>query len=67
MVTRMQIDEDRNMVLTKFYKNRGQTVVTESDHNPLVLELDISWNTKIIQKRTVVYNLRNIEGQKNFI
>ena len=57
MVTQMQIDEDRNMVLTKFYKNRGQTVVTESDHNPLVLELDISWNTKIIQKRTEVYNL----------
>jgi hypothetical protein len=67
MVSQMQIDEDRNMVLTKFHKNGGQTVVTESDHNPLELELDISWNTKIIQKRTEVYNLRNIECQKNFL
>ena len=43
MVTKMDIDEDRKLVLTKFNSNKGKTSVIESDHNPLKLELDISW------------------------
>ena len=31
------------------------------------LELDMSWNSKIIQKRKEVYNLRNRECQRNFL
>ena len=29
--------------------------------------MDISWNSKIIQKREEVYNLRNVECQKTFL
>ena len=66
MVTQMQVDEDRKMVLTKFYKNKGRTIIKESDHNPLSLNLDISWNSKVVKKREEIYNLRNIECQQTF-
>jgi hypothetical protein len=66
LVTRMEIDEDRNYVLTKFSKYKGKTHVIKSDHNPLKLEVNISWNMKIVKQRVELYNLRNSECQKSF-
>ena len=67
MVSKMDIDENRNTVLTKFSRNKGKTFIVESDHHPIKLELNIPWNTKIVQKRTEIYNLRNTECQEKFL
>ena len=67
MVVKMDIDEERRLVLTKFSKNKkGQCSTIESDHNPLKLEINLSWNPKMSKKRTEIYNLRNKECQASF-
>ena len=33
MVSKMDIDENRNTVLTKFSRNKGKTFIVESDHH----------------------------------
>ena len=65
-VSKMTIDEDRNHVLTRFYKYKTKTSTVESDHNLLFLELHIKWNQKIKIDRKEVYNLRNKDCLKNF-
>ena len=64
MVTKMTVDEKRSYVLTKFTRNQGKV---ESDHNPMILELNMSWNTKVRQQRVEIYNLKNKECQKKFL
>ena len=38
----------------------------ESDHNPLIMEVDISWDMKVKMDRVEIYNLRNSECQEKF-
>ena len=66
MVTMMVIDEDRDYILTKYSKCNGKTKLIVSDHNPLKLEVNISWSMKIVQERQEIYNLRNKECQNIF-
>ena len=43
----MKIDEARTMVLTRYSKINGQTVVKKSDHNLLYCHFKQNWNTKL--------------------
>ena len=67
MVTMMVIDEDRDYILTKYSKCNGKTKLIVSDHNPLKLEVNISWSMKIVQERNEIYNVRNKECQDIFL
>ena len=59
-VLSLKIDETRNDVLTKISKNnKGEIKKTESDHNMLETDLNISWNKSIQKEKIEMYNLKN--------
>ena len=62
----MTVDTNRNYVLTKYTKKKEKSYTIESDHNPLIMEISIPWNSKIKQDRIEIFNLRNCESQKEF-
>ena len=60
-LVKMQIDEDRNHTLTNYNARKP----VETDHNPLILDLNISFS-RPSKDRIEIYNLKNIECQKAF-
>ena len=62
----MIIDEERKYFLTKYTKKKCNSFITESDHNPLIIDIDVFWNSKIKPDRTEIFNLRNAECQDSF-
>ena len=66
LVQGMWIDEQRDYVLTRFYKQNGQTKTVESDHNVLVLDICYSWNVNVKEERIEIFNLRNKKCQEHF-
>ena len=65
-VNEMLVDEERKYVLSRFYKSKSKTTIVASDHNILVLEINLKWSQKIIVNRKEIYNLKSEEGQKIF-
>ena len=55
----MVIDEERQYVLSRFYKSKNKTTVIASDHNPMILSFNFKWSQKIKEDRKEIYNLRN--------
>ena len=64
-IDKMVIDEDRNYILTNYKMRKGQNRPIESDHNPLILDLNISFE-KSMKERVDIYNLRSKECQQIF-
>ena len=62
----MIVDTDRKYVLTKYTKKKDKNYTIESDHNPLIIEINIPWNSKIQQDRIEIFNLRNSDCQREF-
>ena len=63
----MAVDEARRFALTKFSTKTGRKSVKPSDHNTLILELDIRWNSnEKEEKRQEVYNFKNEEQFQRF-
>ena len=64
-VKRMIVDEDQNYTLSNYRKRKGEYIVKKSDHNPVILELDINY---IVKKpdRIETFNFRNKECQEHF-
>ena len=63
----MKIDEERNNVLTKITTDRkGVVRKSQSDHNVIETDLDISWNKKLYKEKIEMYNLKNKECQSRF-
>ena len=58
--------EDRKHVLTKIRKTKNGIVVKESDHNVLLSEFNTSYNSDKKSKKIELYNIKNLECQKNF-
>ena len=58
----MKIDEKQNVVLSRYSKSKGKTIVTPFDHNLLICKFNQSWSNKIFneQKRYEVFNFKNI-------
>ena len=45
-VKRMIVDEDQKNVLSNYAKRKGEYIVKKSDHNPVIMELDINYMVK---------------------
>ena len=67
LIISLIIDEERKNVLTKFTRRKEKTYSTESDHNPLIMDINVPWNRNVKVDRTEIYNLRNIECQEKFL
>ena len=63
----MTIDIDRKYPLTKFSNKIGQKSVKVSDHNTLMLELNIRWNSGDMKEmRQEIFNFNNEDNFKRF-
>ena len=62
-------DENRIYSLTKFSGRTGNKSIKNSDHNTLIMELDISWssNPKETEERIEIFNFNNQEEFAKFI
>ena len=68
LVIKMTIDEERKYCLTKYSTKTGSKSCKESDHNPLFLEIKISWNSLFQDehKRIEIYNFKNPDCFQKF-
>ena len=64
-IKKMTIDENRDFGLTNFNNKRGKSCPVESDHNPIILDLNISYS-KPLKQRIEIYNLKHLESQQVF-
>ena len=62
---RMVVDENRDFILSNFDQAKKNKRIIESDHNGLILEIDIQFSHKK-PERLEMFNLKNIECQKAF-
>ena len=64
----MKIDESRNIVLSRYSKLNGQTIVKKSDHNILYCKFNQSWTSKVHRnnERYEIFNFKDFEGIKKF-
>ena len=64
----MKIDEAISYVLTKYSKVRGKTILTESDHNPIICQFNYLWNDATVneKQRYEVFNFKDTDGLLKF-
>ena len=62
---KMTVDEEQIYVLSSFSKVKGEQVIKKSDHNPVILELFLSYTVKK-PDRIETFNFRNKECLQNF-
>ena len=64
----MVIDEARTFVLTKYAKIRGKTVITQSDHNPIICQFNYLWSDNVQngEQRREIFNYKDPEGLIKF-
>ena len=62
----IEIDEEREHVLTKIVKTKKGVKKTESDHNTIFTRLRLAWNKKVKEERIELFNLKNKECQEKF-
>ena len=62
----MIIDEEQKYSLTKFSTKKGVKSVKKSDHNLLILELNLRWSSLYRPPRIEIYNFKKIEDFKKF-
>ena len=61
-ITKMIVDEARKFPLTKFSSKVGQKSIKVSDHNTLILDLNVRWNSNgKLEKRQEIFNFKNSE------
>ena len=67
LVTKMIIDEERKFVLTKFSTKNGEKSIKMSDHNLLILELDLRWSSmEETDQRQEIFNFKDEENFHKF-
>ena len=66
MVTKMMIDEDKLYSLTKFSTKKGIKSNKKSDHNLLILELNLRWSSHNKPPRIEMYNFKKNEDFKMY-
>ena len=67
LILELKIDEERLHVLTKYASRKGVGKKVETDHNPLICKVDLSWKqVKADKKRNEIIHLKSIEGQQKF-
>ena len=65
----MIIDEEKKYALTKYFGRTGNKNIKESDHNTMILELDINWKSKVFEpkERIEIYNFKQPEHSRTYI
>ena len=64
----MKIDEERKFSLTKYSGKIGNKKIVPSDHNLLILEVVIGWDTKENSKpRETIFNFKSKDNFKKFV
>ena len=68
IIKSMVVDEERIYSLTKYSGRTGNRKIKESDHNTLILELNIAWKNIIDDpvQRIEIFNFKNDENFKRF-
>ena len=67
VIKEMIIDEEGKYSLSRIRKEKGKTIVTDSDHHTIISELDISWSDdNKSNQRIEAFNYRNKECQQTF-
>ena len=64
-VTRMLVDEKKQYVLSSYYSRKGVQYKKDSDHNPVVLWLQMLVSTKK-PERNEHFNFKNVDCQMKF-
>ena len=68
LIKKMKIDEERKFSLTKYSSKTGIKKVTESDHNLLILEVGLCWDTRENQKpRETIFNFKNKDNFRKYV
>ena len=63
----MLIDDERIHTLTKYVSTRGRVQKSESDHNLLFCQFDLSYRSKNSKEdRRTIFNFKNAESQEMF-
>ena len=63
----MKVDEERKYALTKFSTKNGVKSLKVSDHNLLILELSIKWNSlNNMNERQEMFNFQDVENFQKF-
>ena len=65
-IRKMIIDEEQKYSLTKFSTKKGVKSVKKSDHNLLILELNLRWSSLYRPPRIEIHNFKKIEDFKKF-
>ena len=63
---RMVIDEKRENILTKFSSLKGTRVKSESDHNPIFAQFNLTFQRKQVFKRREIFDFKNTVSQQKF-
>ena len=66
LICSLEIDESRKYVLTKYSSRMGVQCVVESDHNPLMCTLNITWDKRVKKERKEIFRLKDAEGLRVF-
>ena len=63
----MKVDEARKYSLTKYSTKKGVKSVKVSDHNLLILELGIHWNSlNVVDNRQEIFNFKDVDNFHKF-
>ena len=60
------IDDERKHTLVKIVENKKGVTTTESDHNTILTEINIKWNSNVEQPRRELFKFKNKECLKQF-
>ena len=63
---RMLVDENRENVLTKYATLKGVRVKSESDHNPIYAEFDLTFRRCHTVTRREIFDFKSEESQQKF-
>ena len=67
LIKSMKVDEERKYALTKFSTKNGVKSLKVSDHNLLILELSIKWNSlNNMNERQEMFNFQDVENFQKF-
>ena len=66
MIEEVNIDEEREHVLTRTTKTKKGKVTKESDHNVIETKFNMKWNKSTKTEKNDLFNLKNKECQKVF-
>ena len=59
VIEQVEIDEERNYVLTKYTKTKNGVKITESDHHSIITRIKANWKRDIKCDRKEIYNLKD--------